>query len=64
VGMQNEKCCSTEADIWAGGMTMMKILAGECKQIEATEEVGCCFILPSYYILTVDRALLQIHYYE
>ena len=40
MGMQNEKCCSTEADIWAGGMTMMKVLAGECKQIEATEEVG------------------------
>ena len=26
MGMQNEKCCSTEADIWAGGMTMMKVL--------------------------------------
>jgi len=41
MGMQDEKCCSTEADIWAGGMTMMKVLAGEYKQIEATEQVGC-----------------------
>jgi len=40
MGMQDEKCGSTEADVWAGGMTMMKVLVGGHKQIEATEQVG------------------------
>ncbi|XP_065896970.1 uncharacterized protein [Dysidea avara] len=40
MGMQDEKCGSTEADIWAGGMTMMKVVVGGHKQIEATEHIN------------------------
>jgi len=48
MGMQDEKCGSTEADIWAGGLTMMKVVVGGLKQSEATEQVSFtyfCLIL-------------------
>lgn len=40
-GRQGEKCGSTEVDIWAGSVTMMKALIGFGKIHESTEQVNC-----------------------
>ena len=29
MGLQGEKCASNKTDVWAGNLTMMKILAGD-----------------------------------
>ena len=29
MGMQGEKCASNKTDVWAGSLTMMKILVGD-----------------------------------
>jgi len=41
--MQDEKCGNSAADIWAGGVTMIKVFVGENKLTTATEQVSHCF---------------------
>ena len=39
--MQGENCGGTEADIWAGCVTMMKVLVGDEKINRSKKQVNC-----------------------
>ena len=39
--MRGENCGGTEADVWAGSVTMMKALVGNEKITWSTEQVSC-----------------------
>ena len=45
--MRGENCGGTEADVWAGSVTMMKVLVGDEKITWSTEQVSC----HAYYIM-------------
>ena len=41
MGLQGEKCASNKTDVWAGNLTMMKILAGDVAVKSAIKYVSC-----------------------